>query len=276
VSGNIAKRPNGKWRARYRDDLGKEHAAHFDKKPAAQRWLDEQTTARVTGTQIDPAAGKVSFKSFYEDWSMRQLWQANTAETMALAVRTFPYADLPLRAIRRSHIESWVKSMSTAGLMPATVGTRFRCVARIFRGAVDDRLISHDPTKGVKLPALRRREATMAIPTPEQVGRLLAAADEDFAPLVALCAFAGLRLAEASSVQVGDIDFLRRTLRITRQVQRAGAGTGPEIRAPKYNSERTVYLPDGLLVILSGQIARRGIAGQPDAWLFVGKTALRR
>ncbi|GGS16233.1 hypothetical protein GCM10010269_64350 [Streptomyces humidus] len=29
---NSQKRPNGKWRARYRDLDGKEHARHFDRK----------------------------------------------------------------------------------------------------------------------------------------------------------------------------------------------------------------------------------------------------
>jgi hypothetical protein len=28
---NIAKRPDGKWRARYRDEAGKEHTRHFGK-----------------------------------------------------------------------------------------------------------------------------------------------------------------------------------------------------------------------------------------------------
>jgi hypothetical protein len=34
---SIAKRPNGQWRARYRDDAGKEHARHFPRKIDAQR-----------------------------------------------------------------------------------------------------------------------------------------------------------------------------------------------------------------------------------------------
>jgi hypothetical protein len=29
---NIAKRASGRWRARYRDAAGKEHARHFDRK----------------------------------------------------------------------------------------------------------------------------------------------------------------------------------------------------------------------------------------------------
>ena len=32
MAGNIAKRANGKWRARYRDHAGNERARHFDRK----------------------------------------------------------------------------------------------------------------------------------------------------------------------------------------------------------------------------------------------------
>jgi hypothetical protein len=54
---SIAKRPDGQWRARYRDAAGKEHSKHFDRKIDAQRWLDEVTTAIVTGQYVDPRSG---------------------------------------------------------------------------------------------------------------------------------------------------------------------------------------------------------------------------
>lgn len=60
----------------------------------------------------------------------------------------------------------------------------------------------------------------MSIPTPEEVGQLLAVADDRFQTFVALCAFAGLRLGEAAAVQLGDLNFLRKTLSVGRQVQR--------------------------------------------------------
>ena len=78
------------------------------------------------------------------------------------------------------------------------------------------------------------------------------AADPDFAPFIALAAFAGLRLGECAGLQVGDVEFLKRQLRVARQVQCG------EIRAPKYGSERTVYLPDGLLAMLADLIGHGG------------------
>jgi integrase len=266
---SIRKRPDGQWRARYRDDAGREHARHFARKVDGQAWLDEVTAARKTGQYVDPKAGKVTFRAFYASWSKRQIWESTTVIAMDLAARGVTFGDLALGSVRKSHIEQWVKGMQVAGLAPGTVRGRFDHVARVFRAAVDDRVIALDPTKGVKLPARRRQEVAMAIPTPDQVRALIEAADDGFAPFVALCAFAGLRLGEAAGVQVGDVDFLRRILQVTRQVQRA-SGANVEVRAPKYGSERTVFLPDGLLAMLSEQIARRGIIGQPAAWLFTG------
>ena len=57
----MAKRPNGRWRARYRDEADREHARHFDRKIDAQQWLDRVTAAVVTDSYVDPqAAGSPS------------------------------------------------------------------------------------------------------------------------------------------------------------------------------------------------------------------------
>ena len=65
---SIKKRDNGKWRARYRDSNGREHARHFERKVDAQRWLDEVTASVVTGQYVDPKAGRVTFRDYAEQW----------------------------------------------------------------------------------------------------------------------------------------------------------------------------------------------------------------
>jgi hypothetical protein len=51
MAGNIQRRPDGKWRARYRDANHREHARHFARKRDAERWLASQEVAiaRVSG-----------------------------------------------------------------------------------------------------------------------------------------------------------------------------------------------------------------------------------
>jgi hypothetical protein len=46
--GSVQKRPDGKWRARYRDPSGREHARHFDRELDARRWVDSQETAMAS------------------------------------------------------------------------------------------------------------------------------------------------------------------------------------------------------------------------------------
>jgi integrase len=107
----------------------------------------------------------------------------------------------------------------------------------------------------------------MSIPTPPQVGALLAAADDRFAGFIAICAFGGLRLGEAAALQVGDVDFLRRRVVVSRRVQRGPGGT-IEIRAPKHGSERTIVVPDRLVTLIAGHVERHLPAGGPERWLF--------
>jgi integrase len=147
-------------------------------------------------------------------------------------------------------VETWIKQMNAAGLAPGTIKTRYVNVRSVFRAAVKDRVIGSDPTDGVRLPRGRRADVAMSIPTPEEVGQLMAVADERFQPFIALCAFAGLRLGEAAGVQLGDVDFLRKSLRVSRQVQRINGGA-IDVRAPKYGSERVVYLADSLVNVLA-------------------------
>jgi integrase len=134
---------------------------------------------------------------------------------------------------------------------------------------VKDRVIGSDPTDGVRLPRGRRADVAMSIPTPEEVGQLMAVADGRFQPLIALCAFAGLRLGEAAAVQLGDVDFLRKSLRVSRQVQRVNGGA-IVVRAPKYGSERVVYLADSLINVLAKHVTANGTIGN-GRWLFAGE-----
>jgi integrase len=277
------------WRGAYRDEGGKQHTKSFQRQVDAKRWIATEEAKVVRGDWIDPAAGKVTFAAFYADWSPRQVWLSSTRENADLAVAGSTFAQMPLRSIRRSHVEAWVKEL-TAVLAPTTIDTRFTIIRGVFRAAVADRVIPSDPTVGVVLPRKRRAEVAMTIPTNSDVAKLLNAAEPPHRPTsrpgftayVALCAFAGLRRGEALGVRVSDIDFLARTLRVRRQIQRAKAadvaagrdlveavaGITVILRAPKYESERTIYLPDELVTILSEHVLLHTPTGGPDRWLF--------
>lgn len=264
--------PRRPRRARYRDDTGRERSRHFARKVDAAAWLDQVTSTLHSGTYVNPRAGRVTFQEFYDDWAPRQLWVPSSRANADLAVRSVSFGNVPLNAIRRSHVETWVKSISTRWA-PTTIKTRFVIIRSVFRAAVADRLIASDPTVGVALPRRRRDEVAMRIPNVAQVGSLLAHADSNrvstrqgFRAYVALCAFAGLRKGEAAGVQIGDIDLSLRRLTLSRQLQRDGATFA--VRLPTYGSERVVHLPDELVAMLRVHIETYLPDGPHDRWLF--------
>lgn len=271
---SVKKRPNGKWRARYRDDAGKEHARHFDRKVDAQRWLDDETAGLVRGDWIDPRNGKLTFKEYFADWSSRQVWADGTLTTAEQAAASVPFGALPMRKIMRSHVESWVKSMSQT-LAPSTTKMRFNYVHMTFRAAVRDKVIREAPSDGVALPKAPRAEATMRIPTPEQVAAARGSCpDPSFIGFIAVCAYAGLRLGEAAGLRVSDVDFLRREIRVRRQIQGA-TRKSTKVVPPKAGSVRTVYVDDQLIKLLSKHVRDYGTWGD-EGWLFGGGELLHR
>ena len=65
---SIARQADGRWRARYRDATGREHARHFGRKVDAQRWLDGVTAALATGSCVDPRTGRLTVGEWADRW----------------------------------------------------------------------------------------------------------------------------------------------------------------------------------------------------------------
>lgn len=259
---SIKQRPDGVWRARYRDDAGKEHAKHFKLKRDAQRWLDEVTTSVVTGQYVHPKAGDVTWADWTAAWVERQAWATGTVLAAETALQSVPWADKPIGGVKAGAVQAWVTAESRRGLAASTIRTRLNYVQMAFRAAVVDKVIPTSPAVTVKAPRARKAEVAMRILTAEQVAAVLAAAGE-FRPFVEVCVFAGLRLGEAAGLQLGDVNFLGRTISVRRQVQGSTNKTA-EIVPPKYGSERTVFVPDGLLATLSAHVAKERLADPSD------------
>lgn len=79
---SIKRRPDGRWRARYRDDQGREYSRHFDRGIDGETWLAGQTVAVAAGAHVVPRLSKVTVQSFYDDWSARQVWASGTRTAM--------------------------------------------------------------------------------------------------------------------------------------------------------------------------------------------------
>ncbi|MGM1018009.1 MAG: tyrosine-type recombinase/integrase [Actinomycetota bacterium] len=256
---SLKQRPSGVWRARYRDQNGKEHSKHAPTKREAQRWLDGQTAAIVTGQWADPSAGRATWDDWVSRWLEMQVWVPGTTTAAKTAVESVPWRLKAIRDVKHGDVQTWVTKESERGLAASTIRTRLNYVQMAFRAAVDNQVIARNPASRVKTPRVRKREATMKILTAEQVAASLEAAGE-FRAFIAVCVFGGLRLGEAAGLQGGDVGD--NTISVRRQVQGTSVPSTAVV-PPKAGSEREVFVPVELIGMLSG-----GQNPSADAFLF--------
>lgn len=256
------------WRARYRlTPQGKQTTKGFARKVDAQRWLDEVTTSVVVGQYVQPGAGKVTFRAYAETWRDNQVHRPSTADQVKrhLALHVYPaIGDMALESILQSDVRALVKRMSVT-LAPATVQVVYRHVSAIFKSAVQDRKIIASPCVKIALPE-KPKTKVQPVST-EVVHALRDAMPERYRALVVLAAGTGLRQGEAFGLTVDRVDFLRKTVRVDRQMTTV-TGRAPAFGPPKTEaSYRTVPLPQVVVDELAAHLAK--FPAEPDGLVFV-------
>ncbi|MFK4789875.1 tyrosine-type recombinase/integrase [Microbacterium sp. ZW T5_56] len=255
------------WRARYKGPDGKEHTRHFpmNKKRDAQRWLDEQTAATVTGQFVNPRAGNVTWTTWTAEWVERQVWADGTVEAAQTALQSVPWGDKTLNSILTVDVDTWIKRETQRGLAASTIRTRLNYIQMVFRGAVREKIIATSPAVDAKPPRVRKAEAAMEILTAEQVSAVLEVAGH-FRGFVEVCVYAGLRLGEAAGLQIADVNFLGRVINVRRQIQGSSLASTKPV-PPKFGSERAIDVPSDLTAALSAHIKDTRIS-DPGEYLF--------
>ncbi len=265
---SITKRPDGKYRARYRDPSGRELAKHFDRKVDAQRWIDQATASIITGQYVDPRAGRVTFGSYASAWLAQQPHRPGTARLYERTLRLHVLPTLGAReigAVRRSDVQALVVCLGQR-LAPKTVENTYRLIKSIFAAAVDDQVLPISPCRKVTRQRVEQRHV---VPLP--LDKVRAAADlisPRLRALVLLSVGSGLRQGEALGLTVDRIDFLRREVTVDRQLASVPAspvGLGP-LKTPA--SRRVVPLPSFVVDALAQHLAVYPAA--PDGLVFTG------
>ncbi len=243
-----------RWRARYVDEQGREHAKGFTRKVDAQRWLDEVTAAVVTGQYVDPKAGQVTFRDYAERWREMQVQRPSSRAHVETMLRRHAYpalGDRRLSSILPSDVQAWVKGLDD--LAPATIGVVHGIVSTIMKSAIRDRRIVANPCDGSKLPKVERKQVVPL--TTEQVEALREALPRQLQALVTLAAGTGMRQGECFGLTVDRVKFLERTATVDRQLVTLPKQP-PTFGPPKTRaSNRTIPLPQVVVDALAVHLA---------------------
>jgi integrase len=260
---NIAKRSDGRWRARYRDRAGREHSCHFKRKVDAQRWLDAVTTAVTTGTYTDPRRSRITVA----EWSAR--WLATKVDLNATTRRGYEgmlrthvlprWGDAKLADVTHEQVAAWIAELRSTGLSASTVRQAHRVLSLVLALAVRDGRLARNPADGVPLPRPARGEQVFL--THGQLEALADAAGRDRLAVLFL-GYTGVRYGEMAALRVRNLDLLRRRALIAEAV--ADVNGRAVFDTPKNHQRRTVPVPRFLLDELAAHVAGKG----PDAYVF--------
>lgn len=176
-----------------------------------------------------------------------------------------------ITSITSQEVELWVQGLTTAGLAPASVRGTFVALTKAFAYAQRHDLVAKNPCSGTPLPANHKKE--MRFLGPDEVEALAGAMDshEPYGLMVRFAAYTGVRTGELAGLQIGDLNLLRRTVHIDRQLQRV-TGQGLVYASPKTeNAHRYVPLRRGLVDDLAAYLNHHPYRADPSAPVWPGR-----
>jgi len=243
---SIDRRPDGKYRARWREAAGRQRSKHFDRKRDAIDYLATVVHTTNRGAYVAPDTGRERFKDYAVRWAETQDWKASTREAFEAHLRRV----LPeLGGLRLDKVDELVlKRLRTVlteryATSTATISLHYACA--VMRSAARTGRIARDPTTDVSPP--KRRDGDVdgvvgpdQVPIRDEVTALIAGAPERFRAAVVLGAYR-LRIGEVLGATDDRLALDAGTLRIDRQLQQQRGDL--VLTAPKREKKRTIDLP---------------------------------
>lgn len=238
----------------YREADGRQRKRTFRRRTDADRFAATVEADILRGTYLDPDAGHITFKRYAEDWLGARSFEPTTREQVALRLRVHVYPVLGpklLSQIRPSTIQAWLSTIDGAA---ATRRVILANVSAILSAAVDDERISKNPCKAGSVRAPRPEARKVSPWTVEQVGAVREQLPEHYRIALDLAVGLGLRQGEVFGLSPDDVDFLRGTVEVQRQVKLLN-GNVQVFGLPKGSKSRTVPLPSSVRDLLASHLA---------------------
>src|SRR6266536_1277439 len=247
ASAGIRKTPTGRYKVWWRLDDGSQGSQTFDGRDQARDFKHDLLARLARGAWVDPRLGKQTFEAWAGEWW--ELWSADPDRSPATLQATegrlrrylLPsFGRHQLRAVTVSMVRRWQNELR-GKLAPETVMACRSVLNRVLQAAEDDRRIDANPVPKVPAPkppadpAVLLGRAKRRSHTPEELGRLLAAARPWCRDHFLTMAGTGMRPGELLGLRARRVDLAARRLEVLEvrsEAGRFGRGYKPRPRAP--------------------------------------------
>jgi integrase len=260
--GNV-QRTNGRFQGRFRDLRGDQHSKLFNTEAQAWQWVGANEKAAETGEFTSARRSRMTVGEFHSRWRGGLVGlDPSTKDRIDSDFRCHilpAFGSEPLRRIDPLLVANWLAEKE-GDLAPASLQNLMYHLCELLSAAIDDKRVPADLVvrlrKQVPIPSAIKGVLRAAM-TDVQVQALAEAmSPERHGATVLLAAMTGMRLGEVLGLSVDNVTFLRRQIRVVRQLK-VNRERGLHLAPPKTElSRRTLPLPAPLAEALSIQLSR--------------------
>jgi integrase len=255
-SGSARHLPSGQWQARV-THLGQQLT--IGAYPSRQEALDaiaEVRSGDVRGRFIDPTRGRTRIEVLAEQW-----WLTRAGQRVSTRFRDRAVLDhhlLPelgqaqLIELTHEEVQAWVNRLALR-LAPSSVQRSFTVLRQLFDFAVDNRLLSVNPSERIVLP--RRKQFEARFLTPDELELLAATIDPRSRAMVLVMAWGTLRIGETMGLRRIDLDLSAGRLRVANNLVEV-AGRRYEGPPKTKAGRRSMTLPPSVVADLRLHVVR--------------------
>lgn len=259
----------------YRDpDGAKRSAGTFSSRREAARAANREEQKVLAGSWHDTTLGEIAFRDYVEnEWLPNKHLEITTraAYTSYLNKQFYPaFGNRPLNKISPSLVQDWVSKSYREGLSPRSIKKYHVLLSSIFRRAVRDRVLVHNPCDHTELPkVITKKSRTL---TPDEFDGLIRAVPDRYRLMVETFIETGMRWGELIALRPRHINFLRRSLTVEETIvetSKKHSPTGERFIVkpyPKDNEPRTFGVRQDWLDAIAERIKNEGL--EPDDLLF--------
>lgn len=242
------------WRARWVGPDGHTRSKRgFDRKGDAEAYAADREAEARHGVTLDGErpTGKTTVEVWAKTWLAGQDVRSGTLASYGYAIKRInkTFGGRSLASLRPSELRAWRKNLRDT-YADTTAEQTASILAMIFRAAVHDGLLPRSPMPPAKGGTGRVVDPDQLL-TLAQVLAWDAKLPEHARGMAVIAAQTGLRQGELLGLQVCDVDFLGRTIRVSQQLVGNRVYGPPKTRA----GERTVPLPRLAQEALAAHIA---------------------
>lgn len=260
--GFIEKR-SGRYRARYRDPLGRQRSERFSCKADAERFIREMQVDIERGRWIDPAGADVALATWAEEFlSLARRLSPSTQETYARDLNRYVpprFGSYRIGRLPADEIENWLNDEIAAGIAPSSVHRHYRVLRRELQVAVEKEKIPTNPCDRVQPPRVPKRE--MVFLTWEEAVDLAEAINERYRALIYLAVDSGMRCSELVGLRRAKVDLNRGKVRVTEQHIRLEAGEWLRKEPKTAAGVRSITISRETAAILAEHVERFTVPG---------------